>query len=365
MLFTKDGDLYFQDGENTPVKLTHVGEKAPSPILSDDNKKVVFFREESGFSNIYSINADGSQEQTLVRNRAPLPVSPNQNNSQAFVPETHLLLFNTYACESQKEESLCATGLSRLNTDTGEIKELVTPDKPDQHNLGGNFKVSPDGKMVSVVAIGHLDLFSIDGRVIRRNILPYTPSTTYNLFPEQSWLPDSSGLIIGLPNTIYDSVAYGDVPAYTVWRYTIDNNIAVQIPLDPSPMFYEFHASPDGNWILYGGVAEYESSLYIGNLVDGETRFFDNAVYPHFSWSPSSKKFLFANKLGALDKPPATIGIINPLGWIDNTHFTYHELLVGIPDTDIQILVAEIKGEIIFTYDLGTSLPNLKVIKPK
>jgi hypothetical protein len=46
MLFTKDGDLYFQDEEATPVKLSHIGDpnyqSYYSPRLSDDNQKVVF-----------------------------------------------------------------------------------------------------------------------------------------------------------------------------------------------------------------------------------------------------------------------------------------------------------------------------------
>ena len=52
MLFTKDGDLYFQDGEDMPIKLAHVGEEHTA-ILSDDGQKVVFFQQ--NYADIYSI----------------------------------------------------------------------------------------------------------------------------------------------------------------------------------------------------------------------------------------------------------------------------------------------------------------------
>jgi len=71
MLFTKDGDLYFQDGENAPIRLTHGGELPSAPILSDDSQKVVFLRgkstnNDSLYSNLYSVNSDGREEKILV-----------------------------------------------------------------------------------------------------------------------------------------------------------------------------------------------------------------------------------------------------------------------------------------------------------
>ena len=42
MLFVRDGELYFQDGNDLPIRLTYVGGKGYEPILSDDNRKLVF-----------------------------------------------------------------------------------------------------------------------------------------------------------------------------------------------------------------------------------------------------------------------------------------------------------------------------------
>jgi hypothetical protein len=59
-------DLYFQDENDPPIQLTYDGD-AYSPIISEDNKNVVFYRGEV-IDNLYSVNADGSEEKILDRN---------------------------------------------------------------------------------------------------------------------------------------------------------------------------------------------------------------------------------------------------------------------------------------------------------
>jgi hypothetical protein len=92
MLFAKDSDLYFQNGENAPIKLTHIGggRAIDTVILSDDGKKVVFFRE-SNYKDIYSINTDRSNEQLIVKDR---PLAEYTGVYSQFIPNTHLFLFN-------------------------------------------------------------------------------------------------------------------------------------------------------------------------------------------------------------------------------------------------------------------------------
>lgn len=363
MIFIKDGNLYFQDGIEVPVELTHIRESTPHPILSDDNQKVVFFRQDE--SDINSINIDGSHVQTLITNRL-LPEFLNQENAQAFVPGTHLLLFNTYECESQEARPLCAIGLSRVDTDTGEIKKLVAPGKPGQYNYDGNFKVSPNGKMVSVVSSGHIDLISLDGKIISRNIMTYTPSMPIELFPAQGWQTDSNGLVMAIPASIHYGVAYAH-PSFTVWRYSLDDKKAVQIPLDDVPPMYVMSGcggtidiSPDGNWILYVHGTEQElPGYYLGNLRTGHTKPYGPLVCPgNPTWSPDSKQFIYADKLGFIDKPPIQIDGI-PMGWIDADHFMY---LPQFAAEELKFRVAEIHGEIILSYYLG---PYLLLIKPK
>lgn len=364
MIFVKDGDLYFQDGNNLPVKLTHVGEKSYYPKLSDDNRKVVFSRDDG---NEYSINTDGTQEQIIIRNDWLASFEAGTNKSiLGFVSATHQLLVETYFCESQKFESPCSTSLFLANTDTGTMEKLVDLGLALQQNsISRNIEVSPDGKMVAFGTMQGVGIITIEGKIVRNNILPYKPSTSTVLFPFLYWLPDSNGLIVALPNTIYHSTAYGDFPAYTVWRYRIDKNDATQILLD-SPLrgigIGDFDISPDGNWGIYGGIGEADSSLYIGNLTNGHTQIFGHDIQPSFSWSPDSTHFIYTSNnsvLGTIDQQFILIKNCGFIQWIDAGHFTCN---VG------SIRMAEIDaGGEVKLYDLGfgKDVEDTLLIKPK
>ena len=68
MAYIVDGNLYIQDSGKEPVQLTNSG-KDHAPIFSDDGEKIIFSRSDfpsTSPRDIYSINADGTQEQVLI-----------------------------------------------------------------------------------------------------------------------------------------------------------------------------------------------------------------------------------------------------------------------------------------------------------
>jgi hypothetical protein len=213
MLFTKDGDLYFQDGENTPVNLLHVGETTyDSYNLSDDNRKVVFF---SSIYGIYSINTDGTQKKSVLPSGwRDHQLWGTRLGSVEFVPDTTQVLFRTYLCDSFDNPDTCISSIYLADSDTGENKKLADLgfSGADQHEI---FKMSPNGKMVAITTTNSVDIIDMEGKVIRHDVLPFKPSTPSILFPSVFWLSDSSGLIVALPNTLFDSNAYDYVTAYT------------------------------------------------------------------------------------------------------------------------------------------------------
>ena len=234
MAYVIDGNLYLQDGSNLPIQLTYNGEDQ-EPLISDDGKKIVFFRGKSA-DHVYVINADGSQEQLLITNsllnerglRYDEASEIRTFRSLAFVPGTHILLFNAYQIdphdlELKYKNHVYAIGLFLVDIDSGKIRQLLAP------GLGGSFKISPDGNLLSVITSGHIDIFGIDGQVIRRNLVTYTPSKPIELFPVFYWLPDSTGLIVSL--LVESQYDIGDMPTYAIWRYPLDGNMAIQIPL--------------------------------------------------------------------------------------------------------------------------------------
>ncbi len=214
MLFSKDGYLYYQDGNGSPVKLTHIEEVNHHPYfprLSDDNQEVVFAGEDG--SNIYSIKTDGTQEHIIIpSNWLTSFEAGTKLGAVSFIPNTHQLLFETVLCKAQEPRFPCPTSAFLADIDTGEIKKLADLGTVLFNiDIGSdlrNVKVSPDGKMLAIGTLDGVDIFAQNGKLIRDNILPYTPSTSTLLFPSLFWLPDSSGLIDSAPryNLFYASM---------------------------------------------------------------------------------------------------------------------------------------------------------------
>jgi len=352
MAYVIDGNLYLQDGSNLPIQLTYNGEDQ-EPLISDDGKKIVFFRGKSA-DHVYVINADGSQEQLLITNsllnerglRYDEASEIRTFRSLAFVPGTHILLFNAYQIdphdlELKYKNHVYAIGLFLVDIDSGKIRQLLAP------GLGGSFKISPDGNLLSVITSGHIDIFGIDGQVIRRNLVTYTPSKPIELFPVFYWLPDSTGLIVSL--LVESQYDIGDMPTYAIWRYPLDGNMAIQIPLDPPPMGTDAHISPDKKWLIYNREPDKEQKgvpLYLGDLRNSSSRLYMMDAFAR-GWSPDNIHFICeGNKrelfLGSIDKPPTYAGEGNFLGWVDTSHYIY----ASIPNMG-NIMIGEIDGETI------------------
>lgn len=366
VLFNTDNNLYFQDGNSSPIKLA---ERISNPFsfskLSDDNQKVVFQKDNK---NIYSINTDGTQEKIIVPNNwlAALEAGTKLDNL-SFVPETHLLFFEAVLCKEKSASSLCSSTIFLIDTDTGNIKKLGDFGLVRQEsNLARNIEISPNGKMIAIGTMDGLKLFTLDGNMVRENILPFMPSKPDMPFPSLFWLPDSSGLVVILPDKNRPDPFYVDgmAPAYTIWRYKLDDNSTTRIPFD-LPMAGTFEVSPDGNWIVYGGISPAATELYLGNLMDGSTKIFGNDLRRNFAWSPDSKHFIHGGEVViSFDKPPL-YGGAGP-AWVDADHFTY----IDIPENNplIQkerILIGEIRGDEVYYYELGLPSLGLMTIKPK
>jgi len=372
MLFTKDGDLYFQDGENAPVKLAHAGEpnykSYYSPRLSDDNQKVVFSQNDG---NIYSINTDGTQKQVIVPSNWSASLEAGTFMGVLnFVPQTHLLFFEAMLCKDKSSVSLCSTTIFLADVDTGKIKKLADLDLALQNhdaNIQDNIRFSPDGKMMAVGTAENIKIYTLDGKIIRQNILPFKPSKSEAPFPSLFWLPDSSALIAALPNTLCYTSALGYTVAYTVWQYSLKGNSTFQTPFTP-PIIDTFEVSPDGNWIVYyGGLPSAEYEIYLGNLVDGGTKAIGQEDRRYFSWSPDSKHFIRGSGVViSLDKPPV-YGVVGA-SWIDSNHFIGHDSPTNNPVIkEDRILIAEIKGNEIYYYESEFSYPRFRfwLMKPK
>jgi hypothetical protein len=357
---TSDGNLYIYDGGKSAIQLTQgvkeSTEYRPS-LISDDGQKIIFYRAgESSLDSVYTINADGTGEQMLV-NPASLSVFSKEYDefatlfSLAFVPGTHLLLFNTYQLSNFDPETsgwqpIVGNDLFVVNTDTSEITQLKVPSQ------GGNFLAAPNGKWVAVQTLDHIDVIDVQGQMIHRNLVTYTKSEAHVVVP-MSWTSDSQELII-LPSEI--PLFVGGVPIVrNIWRYPLDGSSGIEIKLTPSPVYNSYAVSPDGNWIVYsydsGGLdPNTTSGVYLGDLHDGtshliyvpppneNTGFVDVPNY-YNAWSPDSKNFVFHDFLifmGNINGEIVSLGWGEGiLGWIDDKHYVLGTGAVGDVDNII------------------------------
>jgi hypothetical protein len=352
MAYVVDGNLYVQDGSNQPIQLTHSGEDS-APIFSDDGRNIVFFRGQIPY-DLYAINADGNGELALLTSSQLVALNLGYSDiteirSLAFVPGTHQLLFNAHEFKPSDIvlENMNYLGakpnldLLLVDTDTAEIKRLLPPGE------GGPFQVSPDGKMVGIQTINHIDVIGLDGKIIRRNLATY-PSAWVHLWTSNiSWTQDSSKLNVIFPISIGSVLDSTGPEPRTIWQYSINGNLAtVQIHLAPSPIGDSFNISPDGNWIIYtyyyypGKTDEMVTTgIYLGNLRDGGSQLIEGAelygLPQSFEWSPDNIHFIFEDRI----QPQLYLGNINGettplhrgqfLGWIDASHYLFGNGRIG------------------------------------
>jgi len=353
MVVVRNGNLYRQNGTNPLVQLTYSG-KDRDPIISDDGEKIAFYRGEA-FDNVYSINADGSKEQAIIRNQSLPVLGRGDVEALTFVPNTHFLFFNTYLCNASKalyNAPDCTVGIYSVDIDSGEISELVS-------GLSGNgtqtrnFEVSPDGKYISVAASGHIDIYSLYMQWIdisKQDVIPYNRTIPDEFLLLQYWLPDSSGLIAILPSDIYNEPATPP-HTFTAWRYTIankvDNGAAVQILIDPPIVFNSacnFSVSPDRNWIFY--ISDRIPSLYLGNMNDAHSQAYNwengcpSLLVASPQWSPDSQHFAWQGTIVAVDGTSISIDG-DFIGWIDAKYYFYS----AIENNGVKIHIGEINGK--------------------
>lgn len=354
-------NLYFQDGSKPPLQLTDRGADS-TPVFSDDGERLVFYR---GLvpHDLYTINLDGTQERPLITGDllASLGWGYDKHTeiiSLAYVPGTHQILFNTRQLSQgdidfgdiNRPGSTSNLDLLSVNTDTGEIKRLLSPGK------GGNFYLSPDGSMVAIQAKGRVDVIGINGGMIRSNLATYTPTQPYLLSPNVSWNSDSTELIVSLPaREIFDM---SGPEAFTIWRYAVDGRTKTQLTFDPPPLD-NCCASPDGNWFLYsyyhypGKTSEtIPSGLYLGDLQNNTVQLYD-PYYPDYHWGLDSVHFVYGAGtlfLGSIHEQPKLVGEGQFLGWLDNNRFLYYSFEDGmlsiseIGEVNIPILTSIPKG---------------------
>jgi dipeptidyl aminopeptidase/acylaminoacyl peptidase len=354
-----DGNLYVQDSGKQAMQLTNTGRDS-NPTFTDDGQKIIFYRaSESPKKHIYSINSDGSGERVLVTSDLLLTLDLGYDEiteliSPAIVPGTHQMLFSTQQLNSLKLRDTLSTPNNDLllaDIDTGTIKQLLAIGQ------GGDFLVSPDGKLVAVQAPDRIDVITIQGQIVYQTPFTYPEEGIYAVAIPMTWTQDSRELFVVPPIPVSEIPGNRGFPLLrTIWRYSLDENSGVEIRLDPPPVGYQgFRISPDGNWIVYSYQLGYPASvnwdpgkpvgIYLGNLYEGTSKLLyvppvNDFDVPSFyrSWSPDSTHFIVEDTstqtyIGNIHGETVLLSPGLFVGWIDSKRYLLNrgvlELVLG------------------------------------
>lgn len=359
IVYVEDGNIFLQDGTNPPIQLTESGIDR-FPIISDDGEKIVFYRGEED-DNVYSINADGSNEQLIIKSENLPALGQGKIKALTFIPDKHSMLFNTFICNPREflyNAPDCSVGIYWVDTDSGEIRHALVGlhGNPMQDR---NFQISPDGNYLAVANSGHIDIYffrnffrnDLSGDYMYLDAISYHRTLPDEFLPKMYWLPDSSGMIVIVATSRYNEPATPP-HTYTAFRYTLTDNKVETITLDATIMHYwgcNFSVSPNRSWILFMGNETGDRRempfVYLANLNNGHTqRYEGGSICPSFyystpKWSPDSRYFA---SYGSMN-PTRTIGDVEGgaisfggelIQWLDVSHYLYHtrdgkELLIG------------------------------------
>ncbi len=334
-----DRDLYVWDA-TMPAALKRVdtGDVSTS-VISPDGTLVVYTRT-SDYAN-YSlevINFDGTGQRVLMdaaafaalpRPAGSLSSSPSQ---MAFVPNTHILAFNT---RIQYEGPGLAFGpaLYRIDVDAGTISNIL--------NVGESWKFtySPDGSKIAISLPTGVASYNADGTLIDDNILTYpfvNTASEYAWVASPQWTADSTQMMVAVPPQDPWTEPVGDG---SLWRVAADGMYGEQTlstPMIYYPSGFGYFSSDNTKVIFFtrfGAPADNTYTLHTAN-VDGTSNvsyvngMFDQPV----SWSPDNAHFFYTVRvadvrtsyIGTLGSGPSLVADIanaNDSKWIDATRY--------------------------------------------
>lgn len=204
LAYTNDGNVWTLSPDGATLQLTSRGDVVKL-LLSDDRQMIVYIRQ-SAQPDLFEVRAvatDGSSDRQILSQETldslyPLDGALHFLTSQMeFIPGTHSLLFNTRAT-FDGPGLVKNDDLYRLDVDTGELIQIIARER------GGDFTISPDGKMLALSQADSIALVSIDGDDLHTDLVTFQPVITYSeyqYYPILVWAPDSTRFGVFIPSS--------------------------------------------------------------------------------------------------------------------------------------------------------------------
>ncbi len=385
--YTSSRDAWLWEDSQEPLRLTQSG-NVENPLLSDDGLLLAFTRRPGkGQAEIWVMDLGSRKERLLVNARqfAELRagIAGQEVNLIAvtpadmqWVPGLHWLAFNTYPV--LKNPGLwiyVPEDLWLVDADNGEI----TPSLP--MGEGGQAVFSPDGFRAAILRLRGMDIIDMRGGGRQKDVLKgyaaIAEGESY-FYPWPVWMPDSSALLLALPDT---TDLYAPQASVTVWRIPVaggsPQSLGTLPAFAPSISF-----SPDRLSVAFWSGSRpgtNERELSIARFSGLEKYLAAEGKLLEFSgWSPDSVKYIYTQPappsvfIGQLCKPPAALpgfqALPLALRWVDEsrflsivpTHGPYELRLTGLEGS---ITLAQLWGESVeYDFALEMELPVEDVV---
>ena len=331
IVYLDGGNVMLIEGGAPPVALTGSGD-AEGIHISDDGAKVVYTRRFSFDTAVEmrSVNVDGTGDLPLLapaylNSLYPLPsfTIGIDVSSFAFIPGSHIVVFNTRAIPAE-------VGLHKFNdlltvdADSGTVTALLGP------GAGGDFFVSPDGSRIAFSQPEAISLIDSDGTDLAAAIVPYTSVITYSEFQyyaEVAWAPDSSAAGSAIPSS--DPLAAGASGA--IWMFDADG-ATTHLADIPGDFFFTHNVlSPDLSRVAFlrDTAVPNVRELTLANADGTGESVYATGEITWLGWAPYNSHFTFSFgtpmdiRLGTPGGGPVPLATGIRLRWINATQFLY------------------------------------------
>jgi len=367
--YVQDGKLWlWKSGTTTQL---HIIQNTQGAVkISGDGLMVAFIQDGS----LWVVNSDGSNAHALVNHddlvSTRLPQGFDERDILTFdwIPGTHLILYNTILNSKAEPNPTNANDLLRVNADTGSVVTLLAFDQ------GGNFSISPNGKLLALVRPTSIRILNIYGTHPRQpltfdEVWTYTSATYY---PTPVWAADSSALMVAIPPR---DIRTNPSDPTQVWNIPLDSSapkLLAEIKTDGGPLLI----SPDLTKVLYQLLIN--PTDQVGELhqadIDGnhDTILQNGTAGTLIGWAPDSQHYVFqangqtvlmladtasttnVNLTSDTITVPASTGPV----WLDDSHYLIlttsgdsSQLGLGTIDGALQAIAKAQSGSLWFDHN--------------
>lgn len=255
--FVRDADIWSMNSDGTNQTRIQVG--GASPNYSPDGSHIAFQTNRDGNTEIYRMNADGSDPVRLTNN-------PASDTSPHYSPDGRSIIFVS-SRDGNNE-------IYRMNAD-GTNQVRLTNDAAQQSSPA----FSPDGQKIIFVTIlpAPMKLWRMNADGTDPQTFPDNGQGS-NFYNRPSYSPDGSKIIFVFGN---------DITTQNNWTMNADGTNRVQFPAGRSSPTY----SPDGTKVAYrccfsGGFSDGIWTVNSDANVDSQRRLTNQLVDDFPDWQP-------------------------------------------------------------------------------